>query len=70
MPLLSRPEQADPELWRAVHDRPTALPLHASIDLELDSDDGLTSLHGMPADRLAMAASRLPARWTPATPLR
>ena len=65
MPLLSRPEQADPELWRAVHDRPAALPLHADIDI----DDGPVALHGMPADRLAMAASRLPARWAPATPL-
>lgn len=63
MPLLARPTQADPELWRAVHDRPAPLPLHASLDPDVDDDPA--ALHGMPADRLAMAASRWPARWTP-----
>lgn len=65
MPLLLRPEQADPELWRAVHEQPTALPLHTDIDPALNLDIGPAALHGMPADRLAMAASRLPARWSP-----
>ena len=69
MPLLFRPTQADPELWRAVHDKPAALPMHADIHPALDLDTGPAALHGMPADRMAMAASRLPARWTPATRL-
>ena len=52
-PLAQRP---DPELWRAVHDAPAAL-LQRTED---DASEWAAPLHGMPADRLAMAASRQP----------
>ncbi len=56
MQLQPRAQRPDPELWRAVHDAPAPL---------LQSHEGAAGgwadpLHGMPADRLAMAASRQP----------
>lgn len=51
-PCASSP---DPELWRAVHERPgdaVALPACAPQNAGV-----ARSPHGMPADRLAMAAS-------------
>ena len=52
MQLQPHALRPDPELWRALHDAPNALAPR--------TDTGLlhTPLHGMPADRLAMAASR------------
>ncbi len=54
MQLHPRAQRPDPELWRAVHDAPAALLQRTDGDAR-----GWTApLHGMPADRLAMAASR------------
>ena len=55
MQLNPRAQRPDPELWRAVHDAPPAL-LQCT---EGDASTLAAPLHGMPADRLAMAASRL-----------
>jgi hypothetical protein len=55
MQLQPRAQHPDPELWRAVHDAPLAsLSRH-----EVEVGGRSAPLHGMPADRLAMAASRL-----------
>ena len=54
MQLQQRAHQPDPELWRAVHDAPAALLQRT----EGDASEWAAPLHGMPADRLAMAASR------------
>jgi hypothetical protein len=56
MQLQPRVQHPEPELWRALHEVPAIL---------LQRDDSEASgwtaaLHGMPADRLAMAASRHP----------
>jgi len=56
MQLQPRVQHPEPELWLALHEVPAIL---------LQRDDGDASgwtaaLHGMPADRLAMAASRQP----------
>lgn len=57
-PHDSRP---NPELWRAVHDR-TAAPVSSFFVRPATGTTIALSLpHGMPADRLAMAASRQPA---------
>ena len=56
MQLQPRAERPDPELWRAVYNTPAAhLTHHAG-----DADGWASQPHGMPADRLAMAASRQP----------
>ncbi|MEI7464785.1 MAG: hypothetical protein WCJ87_05530 [Burkholderiales bacterium] len=54
MQLQPRVQHPEPELWRALHEAP---------GIALQRDDGEASgwtapVHGMPADRLAMAASR------------
>lgn len=54
MQLEPRAQHADAELWRAVHDAPTSTPPR-SEGLAVGRFD---APHGMPADRLAMAASR------------
>ncbi len=54
MQLQPRAQRPDPELWRAVHEVPVA-PLSRH---EGDVSGWATPLHGMPADRLAMAACR------------
>ena len=54
MQLQPRAHQPDPELWRAVYDAPAALLQRT----EGDTSGWTAPLHGMPADRLAMAASR------------
>jgi hypothetical protein len=56
MQLHPRAQRPDPELWRAVHDAPAAL----SQLVDCDASGWADALHGMPADRLAMAASRQP----------
>lgn len=56
MQLQPHAERPDPELWLAVHEAPAAM-------LKRNQGDARAwphQLHGMPADRLAMAASRLP----------
>ena len=53
-PLAPRP---DPELWRAVYEAQATPPSRHESD---DSTRAHTLLHGMPADRSAMAASQLP----------
>jgi len=54
MQLEPRAQHADAELWRAVHDAPTCT-LPRGKELAVGRFD---APHGMPADRLAMAASR------------
>lgn len=54
MQLQPRAQHADAELWRAVRDTPTST-LPRSEEL---ADGKVDALHGMPADRMAMAASR------------
>jgi len=56
MQLQPRAQRPDPELWRALHEQPRALPQRH----EGDACAWAGKLHGMPADRLAMAASRQP----------
>lgn len=56
MQLQPRAPRPDPELWRAVHGAQAAPPLRH----ESDGSTQAHPLHGMPADRSAMAASRLP----------
>lgn len=56
MQLQPRANCPDPELWRAAHEAPSpSLQRH-----EVDAISWPDPLHGMPADRLAMAASRQP----------
>ncbi len=55
MHLQPRAQRPDPELWRAVHEAQVAPPSrHESGD-----STRAHPLHGMPADRSAMAASRV-----------
>lgn len=54
MQLQPHTRQADPELWRALHEQRFLAPQRGEDVLDARSD----TLHGMPADRLAMAASR------------
>ncbi len=54
MQLQPRAQHADAELWHAVHEAPTST-LPRSEELAGRKVD---ALHGMPADRMAMAASR------------
>ena len=54
MRLLPRAQHADLELWRAVHEQPIATPQRSEVPRNTPGG----TLHGMPADRLAMAASR------------
>jgi hypothetical protein len=54
MQLERRAQYADAELWRAVHDAPMST-LPRSEEL---AGERVDEPHGMPADRLAMAASR------------
>jgi hypothetical protein len=56
MQLQPHTRQADPELWRAVHEQLLSVP-QCNADLLGAQGD---TLHGMPADRLAMAASGWP----------
>ncbi|OYT99882.1 MAG: hypothetical protein CFE40_00705 [Burkholderiales bacterium PBB1] len=56
MHLQPHTRQADPELWRAVHERFLSVPQRNEVPLGTQRD----TLHGMPADRLAMAASGWP----------
>ena len=56
MQLQPHTRQADPELWRAVHEQFLSVPQHNEDLLGAQGD----TLHGMPADRLAMAASGWP----------
>lgn len=56
MQLQPRTQQADPELWRALHEHSPCVPLRSEEVVGTHAD----TLHGMPADRLAMAASRWP----------
>ena len=65
MQLQPRAQLPDPELWRAVHDAPALLRSH-----EDDVSGRADPLHGMPADRLAMAASRRHQDPPPGEPLR
>ncbi len=66
MRLQPSSPRPDAELWRAVHEAQVALPSRH------ESGDGTPAhpLHGMPADRSAMAASRLPAGARRSEPLR
>lgn len=52
MPAHPHGPRPDPELWRAVHERPAA-----PIPWPFDRGIPAIALHGMPADRLAMTAS-------------
>ena len=54
MQLQPRAQHADAELWRAVHDASSST-LQLSEDLACGKAE---APHGMPADRMAMAASR------------
>lgn len=56
MQLQPRARQADPELWRALHEHALCAPPRSEKVVSTHAD----TLHGMPADRLAMAASRWP----------
>lgn len=57
MSLHPHAPRPDPELWRAVHERPAAR-VASSFVKPLHRETIARALHGMPADRLAMAASR------------
>ena len=67
MHLQPRAVQADPELWRA-RDEPLFCVPPRSDDALIARTD--TVLHGMPADRLAMAASRWPLEGRGCGPIR
>ena len=66
MHLQPRAQRPDPELWRAVHEGQMTLPSH----IESAASTRAHPLHGMPADRSAMAASRLSVGAQHAEPLR
>lgn len=56
MQLQPHTRRADPELWRAVHEQFLCMPQRNEDLLAAQRH----TLHGMPADRLAMAASGWP----------
>ncbi len=53
--LLPHAPRPDPELWRAVHEQPLALAASA-VGRTARHRLAIRTPHGMPADRLAMAA--------------
>ena len=66
MHLQPRAQRPDLELWRAVHEAQVTPPLH----IESAASKRAHPLHGMPADRSAMAASRLSVGARQGEPLR
>ena len=66
MQLQPRARQADPELWRALHEPLICVTPRSEGVFNAHTD----ALHGMPADRLAMAASRWPLEGRSSEPAR
>jgi hypothetical protein len=65
MSLHAFNSRLDPELWRAVHERPVAAVAPTTVLTPVDGHAPARAAHGMPADRLAMAAPLRATDWRP-----